>query len=233
MPKFSFADFKEFLELFWINLAVQKRNFVEFIKVAAHYYSNRRFFQIDFSLLLLYLFNNPYRISKHFLQTKGAQDVYAYGETPLTTLDFIAKECKLSAQDTVFELGSGRGRTSFWLNTFIGCKVMGIEYIPEFVKNAITIKERYNVQNVDFFCQDMLQADFSGATAIYLYGTNLEDDFIEKLNEKFGKLPAGTKIITISYALTDYTQRPLFEVMKRFPAKFTWGTADVYLQIKK
>lgn len=233
MARSLFSDLKEYLELFWINLAVQKRNLFEFIRVIGRYYPNKTFRKLDSSLLLLYFFNSPYRISKEFLQSRGEEDLYQYGETPLTTLDFIVKECRVSNKDTVFELGSGRGRTSFWLNTFIGCQVVGIEYIPEFVENANVVKERYNVQNVKFLCEDMLQADFNGASVIYLYGTTLEDAFIEKLIERFQKLPVGTKIITISYPLTDYTTRPLFEVMKRFSAKFTWGMADVYLQIRK
>lgn len=228
-----FTDLKEYVSLFWIKLKVQKRDFFEFLKVASRYYSNRKFLKIDFSILLLYLFNNPFKISKNFLRERGEQDLYSYGETPLTTLDFIAKECALNSHDRVFELGSGRGRTSFWLNTFIECKVVGIEYIPEFVQIANFIKDRYQVQGVEFRCEDMLETDFSDATTIYLYGTTLDNSFIEKLCEKFAKLPAGTKIITISYPLTDYSQGNHFEVMKRFSAKFTWGEADVYLQIKK
>ncbi len=37
-------------------------------------------------------------------------------------------------------------------------------------------------------------------------------------------------LITVSYPLTDYTEKPLFELIRSFPAKFTWGEAEVYLQ---
>ena len=79
----------------------------------------------------------------------------------------------------------------------------------------------------------MINTDFNGATVLYLYGTCLEEDFIKKLINRFKTLPSGTKIVTVSFSLGEFTQEPLFEVMKRFPATFTWGTADVYLQIKK
>jgi tRNA A58 N-methylase Trm61 len=148
-------------------------------------------------------------------------------------MDHISKECQITPQDTVFELGSGRGRACFWLNTFIGCKVVGIEYIPEFVKRANTIKTRFEIEDVEFRQQDMLNTDYSNATVVYLYGTNLEDSAIQKLVEKFQALASGTKIITISYSLNEYTSQPIFEVMKHFTAPFPWGMADVYLQIKK
>lgn len=232
MRKSLFTDLKEYLQLFWVNLLVKKRDFVEFVKVASHYYHNREFLKIDSSLVFAYLFNNPYTISKKFLISKGEEDIYAYGETPLTTLDYISKECRLTAKDTVFELGCGRGRTSFWLHCFLGCKVVGIEYIPDFIEIAQSIKDKYAIKNVEFHCEDILKADFQGGTVFYLYGTSFEDAFIEQLVNKFKAMPSGTKIITISYPLSE-SESSDFEVMKRFQAEFTWGTADVYLQIKK
>lgn len=227
------SSFKEFLELIWVGFKVQVRSFMEFLKVAYHYYSNLTFCKIDLSLLISYLFNSPYEISKSFLTAKGEKDVYTYGETPLTTLETIAKQCQISAKDTVFELGCGRGRTSFWLNAFIGCKVVGIEHIPEFVANANAIKTKFHVTDVEFLQQDMLSVDYTGATVIYLYGSTLDDIFIKKLIARFQNLSPGTKIITISYPLSDYTGLSSFEMMKCFPVQFPWGEADVYLQIKK
>lgn len=232
MRKSLFVDLKEYLELLWINLTVKKRDFFEFIKVVFHYYHNRDFMKIDRSLVLAYLFNTPYKISKDFLINKGEEDIYAYGETPLTTLDYISKECRLTSKDTIFELGCGRGRTSFWLRSFLGCKVVGIEYIPEFVEIAQEIKKKYQVSKIDFRCEDILESDFQGGTVFYLYGTSFEDPFIERLVNKFKMMPSGTKIITISYPLCE-SEISDFEIMKCFPAEFTWGTADVYLQIKK
>lgn len=240
MPKDFSASFKdtisdllEFVHLLGINIAFQTRNFLEFIRTAFRYYSCISFAKIDLTLLATYLFNNPFLISKRFLKEKGAHNVYAYGETPYTTLDEIVRECQITKSDTVFELGCGRGRTCFWLHSFVGCKVVGIEYIQEFVTRANEIKERFKVQDVEFRLQDMLMTDYTEATVIYLYGTSLEDDMIRKLITKFQKLAVGTKVITISYPLTDYTSQPDFEVMKRFSVRFPWGTTDAYLQIRK
>ena len=78
-----------------------------------------------------------------------------------------------------------------------------------------------------------MQTDLKKATVIYLYGTCLEDHTIKALISRFKQVAPGTRIITVSYALSDYTDQPLFETMKRFPARFTWGEGDVYIQVKK
>lgn len=232
MPKTSFADFKEYTELLWINLGVQFRNFIEFLRVTTHYYGSYSFAKTDLFLLVTYLFQNPFTISKRFLQNRGEANVYAYGETPLTTMEQIAKECHIGRNDVVFELGSGRGRTCFWLQAFIGCKVVGIEYVPEFVERANAIKDKFQIPNLEFREANLLETSYKGASVVYLYGTCLEEPEILKVIERCRALPAGTKIITVSYALNEYTRQPLFEVMKRFPVRFTWGEADVYMQIK-
>jgi len=219
------------LNLFWLSLVVKKRNFVDYLKTVAHYYSNLTFMKADLLLLSHYLFKSPYKISKEFLQKRREEEVYAYGETPLTTLDLISKECQINKRDTVFELGCGRGRSCFWLNTILGCKVVGLEYIPEFVEIAEKVKTTCGLENLTFRCENFLETNFEGATVIYLYGTCLEDDFIKKLSAKFAKLPAGTKIITVSYPLSDYADNSHFTLMKRFSAPFTWGEADVYLHL--
>lgn len=210
---------------------VQKRNFVEYVRVVFNYYRKLSFAKVDFSLLLLYLFQNPFRIAKNFLLQRGEKEVYLYGETPLTTMDQIAIDCAIKKQDTVFELGCGRGRCCFWLNAFVGCDVVGIEYVPLFIARANKIKNLFGIQGLEFRDVDMLETSFEGATFFYLYGTCYDTEFIEKLIEKFQKCPAGTKIVTVSYCLNDYCDDAIFTLVKQFPAVFTWGQADVYLQI--
>lgn len=229
MTKLSTTDIKDFIKLLGLHLTVQAKNFIEYLKVIAKYYSNWPFFKTDIGLQLIYLFDNPFSISKRFLIKKGEEDTYAYGETPLTTFETIAKECRIKPTDTFYELGCGRGRICFWIHSFIKCKTVGIDYIPEFVNRGNRIVNRLHLQNIQFRQENIIDTQFSDGTVFYLYGTCLEDAFIEKLAAKLALLPSGTKIITISYPLTDYSQK--FEVMKRFPAHFNWGTADVYLQV--
>jgi SAM-dependent methyltransferase len=230
LKKLSIGDF---FSLLWLNFIVRLRNLKEFFKVAFKYYSNFEFLKADLSLRLMYLFHNPFSISKRFLITQGESDIYAYGETPLTTFEKIVKECNIAKNDCVFELGCGRGRTCFWLSSFIGCKVIGIEMVPEFVERASRITKKLRFNNLQFQLTDMCKADFKGATVCYLYGTCLEEETIHILIDKFSKLPAGTKIITVSYPLTDFAQGSCFEVMKCFTGTFTWGETEIYMNVVK
>jgi hypothetical protein len=223
----------ELFKLIGIKLWVATQNLIEYLKVVWCYYRNPLFRKVDLALLWSYFCNNPYRISRDFLLRRGEANIYAYGETPLTTLEQIVKEAGIGAEDTVFELGSGRGRPCFWLRCFVGCNVIGIEFVPDFVAKANEVRQRFKLSGIDFRHQDMLKADLSGASVVYLYGTCMEDLEIHKLIDQLEKLPEGTKIITVSYPLTDFTDKEFLVVERIFPAKFTWGMADVYLQRRK
>lgn len=224
---------RKYLNLLGLNFVVSWRNFVEWCKVVYRYYPNPDFRKIDIYILRNYILQNPYRICKEFLKDRGEKNVYTYGETPLTTLEKIVKECNIGSQDVFYELGSGRGRSCFWIKYFVKCRVVGVEYVPDFVKIASKAGRLYEVDDVKFVYRDILDADISDATVIYFYGTSSETPFIMNLIEKLKKLPSGTKIITVSYPLTAYSEKPVFELVKTFPAEFTWGEADVYLQVRK
>lgn len=187
-------------------------------KVASKFYNHERFKQCDQALLGAYKRENPYKISKHFLIQAKARDIYAYGETPLTTMDTIVCECGINSLDVVIEMGAGRGRTALFLAEYVGCQVIAYEQIPTFVKKL------EDSPNLKMIAQDMFSADFSKATAIYLYGTMLTDDEISQLAEAF---PKNVKVITVSYPISDYDKR--FVIKKSFPGKFPWGKTEVYL----
>ena len=226
-------EIKEYFTLLGINLAVKGRNLVEYLRVLYRYYRKIPFAKIDGSLVLMYLFDNPFSISRRYFLHRTHSEEFTYGETPLTTFEKIAKEARITAHDTIYELGCGRGRICFWLKSFLGCKVVGVEIIPDFIVRAQRIQRKLGIKDIEFRTEDFLKTDFKNASVIYLYGTCLEDETIRQLIKQFKKLAPGTRIITVSYALSDYTDEPLFETMKRFPARFTWGEGDVYIQIKK
>ena len=197
---------------------------MEWIHVVRRYYPG--FLKIHLRFGLSYFRINPFRISRMFLQNEGAEDIYTYGETPLTVLHEIADECGISKNDTVFELGCGRGLGMFWLNHYIGCKVVGVEKIPLFVRLGMQLIKKLNMKDVSFRNENMLNTDYSGATVLYFYGTGFEDSFIERLTKKIQNLPKDTKIITVSYPMSS----PAFQLSKQFDVKFNWGTSTIYLQ---
>ncbi len=186
-------------------------------RVSARFYHNEQFRLLDQALLTAYESENPFHISRAFLEKQKAEETYAYGETPLTTMAHIAKECELRPSDTVIEMGAGRGRAALFLAEYVGCKVIAYEQIPQFVEKMPLSK------NLKILSADMFSADFSKASAVYLYGTMLLDEEILNLIEK---LPKGCKVITVSYPLSEYSER--WQVKKTFSGSFAWGKTEVY-----
>jgi hypothetical protein len=106
----------------------------------------------------------------------------------------------------------------------------GVEQIPEFVERGKHIAKSADLHSVRLLHQDIIDADLSDATIIYLYGTCLEDEMIERLIEKFTHSQRGTRFITVSFPLSDYCQANLFRVKDEFTLRFPWGRAGVYIQ---
>jgi SAM-dependent methyltransferase len=174
-----------------------------------------------------YRFHNPYKICREHLKLKGV-----YGETPLPVLARIAHECGLNSSDVLFELGCGRGRGAMFLSHLIGCQVIGIDWIPFFIHVAEEIVASVHPRlQVAFRCTEMQTVDFAGATAIFLYGTCLSDEIIGALISRFEALPPQTKIITVSYPLSDYSSK--FHTLKQFNATFPWGEGEIFMNVIK
>lgn len=179
------------------------------------YYKSPKFALIDLTYGLIALFINPYRTCRKFLQKRGADNIYAYGETPYATYQRIVEQCGICPQDTWIEMGSGRGKGCFWLSHFTHCKVIGIEWIPQFVWLARAIKALFRMKQVRFENLELEKADLSQATVIYLYG--LWPDL---------KIGDQVKVITISEPLAGY------QVLKSFWVRFPWGRTTAYFQEK-
>lgn len=216
---------------FLLHLQSQWYNLVENYRVLFRYYRNLQFAKVDFFLVTRYFLHNPFIVSIEFLRSKKEENIYAYGETPLTVLDQICKICKITKSDTVFELGCGRARSCFWLHSFIGCRVVGIDFVPTFIERAKLTVDHFDLKDLVFRVADFTEADLTGATVIYIYGTCLDDPSILKLIDNLVTLPKGTPIITVTFPLTEYSDR--FEVVRAFTATFPWGDSEVYQQILK
>ncbi len=208
----------------WVNIHATFFRLFGWLRVIVLYYRNLPFALTDTLLWGTYLLKNPYRISRAFLKSN------LYGETPLPTLDKIARECQILSKDCVYELGCGTGRTCLWLRHFVRCRAVGIDHVPTYIDRANRIKHLLRLDHVNFICGDIFQESLREATIIYLYGTAMEDDWINKLLEHFKTLKAGTRIITTSYPLTDYSSD--YKVLKSFKGWFPWGSTTIYLQEK-
>jgi SAM-dependent methyltransferase len=215
-----------FFSVLKISIAVRFFNLKEFFKSLFLYYRSPLFFALDMCLLLHYFFKSPYRICEEEFEKNHINSLVPYGETPFTVLDHIARECGITKDDTVFELGCGRGRCCFWLNHFIGCKVRGIDLVPLFIKRAEKLKRWFSYKEIKFACTNLTQDKLQGATYLYMYTLTLDDEEIRQVAEHVKQCP-GIKIITVSFSLKEYV--PDVRDLKQFEAVFPWGKTAVYL----
>jgi SAM-dependent methyltransferase len=226
----------DWIGLVGVNLWVKFRTCREFLAVTWKYYRNFHFARTDLSLLSLYLFKNPYRVAKdYFLVEKGDSD-WCYGETPLTTMDQICHKAGWGKNDFILELGCGRGRTSFWMNEFIGCHVVGFDLVPKFIDRANQIRNKFEIHQVEFIRWDISDIDyntFPSIQGIYFYSTGFESAIFRKLIDRWRTLPSGVIIVTVTSPLSDYTNENLFELVEKFDGEFTWGSGEIFIQRKK
>jgi hypothetical protein len=185
------------------------------LKAVRHYYKSPKFALIDLSFGFISLFINPYRTCRKFLQKKGSANIHAYGETPYATYQKIVTECGIGSEDIWMEMGAGRGKGCFWLTHFVGCQVIGVEWIPQFGFIASLFKKIFRVKKLQWIPSDIEQVNLNEATVIYLYGLWPEL-----------KIKPGVKVISISEPLEGY------KILKRFWVRFPWGRTSAYLQEK-
>lgn len=191
-------------------------------RVKKSYYHNVSFKKSDEALLKAYLFKSPYYISKSFMKERGEEDIHVYGETPIKVYDQMASRWNIGKEHRFVELGCGRGRGLSFLSDTYGCKSVGIEWIQEFVEIAKKVIPSVKIYHEDFMTSQKIYGDF-----IYLYGTCLEEDKIMILCERLLKLPKESKVITVSFSLSEY--HDAFKVIDHFDALFPWGYGSVFL----
>ena len=102
--------------------------------VGLRYSFSFRFLHFELRRRLFFFLCSPWAVSRRFLDKRGEFDAQGYGETPLMTLEAVARRLKISSDDAVLELGSGTGRNCVWLSDRYGCRTLGIEQIQLFVQ---------------------------------------------------------------------------------------------------
>ena len=214
-------------------LSIKGKNFLEEAKVIFSFWKDPYFRRIDLAMKRVYFLKNPYTISRKFLEAKLEEQVHCYGETFLTSMFQIAIRAGITEKDVVIEMGSGRGRATFFLHNFFKCKVIGLECIEEFVEKAGILAKTYHREKVSFFCGDMFEMDPKEASILYFYGSALSEkdesrffQFLEKTQEK-------AKIITTSYSLQELFPKSNFQVIDQFTASFLWGEAEIFINQRR
>lgn len=115
--------------------------------------------------------------------------------TPQRVVTRMLEIANVSADDVVYDLGSGDGRIPITAAQAYGARGVGIEIKPGLVQKARQRAEMAGVADrVAFRQQDLFEADFSDATVVTLY---LLPDVNTRLRPLlFEQLAPGTRVVS-------------------------------------
>jgi SAM-dependent methyltransferase len=150
-----------------------------------------------------------------------------YLPTPQEAVEAMLEVANVTAQDVVYDLGSGDGRIPITAAKMYGARAVGIDIDPKMIAEATENAEKEKVTDrVTFRNEDLFEADFSEATVITLY---LLQTLNEKLRPKLQKLKPGTRIV--SHAFSMGSEWPPDETQE-VPTKDR-GTVNIYYWVVK
>jgi SAM-dependent methyltransferase len=128
-------------------------------------------------------------------------DVF-YMPTPQTVVDAMLKMARVTADDVIYDLGSGDGRIPITAARLYGARGVGIDIDPvrttEGKANALAAGVADRVQ---FRTEDLFEADIHEATVVTLFLTpSLNIKLLPKLNRE---LKPGTRIVSHRWEMKD------------------------------
>jgi hypothetical protein len=166
-----------------------------------------------FGLLLLMI------LAFGLVQTQAAQEYQPHvGQegkdviwvpTPQALVEKMLDMAKVTPKDYVIDLGSGDGRTVITAAKR-GVRALGIEYNPDMVELSKRNAAKEGVSDrATFLKADLFESDFSQATVITMF---LLPEINLKLRPKILNLKPGTRIVSNSFDMEDWTEDELGKV---------------------
>jgi precorrin-6B methylase 2 len=126
-----------------------------------------------------------------------------YVPTPPDVVDAMLKVANVSANDIVYDLGSGDGRIVIAAARDYGARGVGIDVDPRRIRESMENAEKNNVQDrVTFIKGDIFVEDISEATVVTMY---LLREINARLQPKLlSELKPGTRIVSHAYSIGDW-----------------------------
>ena len=113
--------------------------------------------------------------------------------------DAMLRLANVTADDVVYDLGSGDGRIPIIAAQKYGARAVGIEINPDLVEISWQIANQAEVANkVSFIVGDLFEADLSKATVITTY---LSTSIMKTLEPRLRALKPGTRIVSHQFQM--------------------------------
>jgi SAM-dependent methyltransferase len=127
-----------------------------------------------------------------------------YVPTPTAVVDTMLRLAQVSAEDVVYDLGSGDGRIVTTAAQRYGARGVGVELDPELVRRARADAVKAGVDSkVTFSQEDLFKTDLSGASVVTLY---LSPSINLRLESKLKReLRPGSRVISHRFPIGTWT----------------------------
>jgi predicted RNA methylase len=126
--------------------------------------------------------------------------VIGFEPTPMPVVEALLELAAVTADDVVYDLGSGDGRIVILAAQKYGARGVGIELQPGLIQASREAALQAGVaENVTFVQEDLYQADISEATVVVLYLWPSANDRLE--SKLRGELRPGTRVVSHRFGI--------------------------------
>ncbi|MQA29613.1 MAG: methyltransferase domain-containing protein [Luteitalea sp.] len=131
-----------------------------------------------------------------------------FAATPQPVVYAMLELAQVTANDTVFDLGSGDGRLVILAAQKYGARGVGVELQPRLVELSRAVAEEGGVADrVRFIAGDLFDADISDATVVVLW---LSQTVNTRLAPKLKReLRPGTRIVSHQFPIEGWTPKAI------------------------
>ena len=143
------------------------------------------------------------------MTTKQGNIDIGYVPTPPRIVEAMLALAKVTADDLVYDLGSGDGRIVIAAAAQFGARGVGIDIDPERIRQSLL--SAYSVTDlVEFRQQNLFEADFREATVVILY--LLPHLNLRLRSQLFDQLQPGTRVVSRDFDMGDWQPNQVVQV---------------------
>ena len=136
-------------------------------------------------------------------QTQGNQSLAPFVPTPNDVVDRMLALAEVTANDVVYDLGSGDGRIVIAAAQQFGARGVGIDIDPQRIAESNANAERAGVRHlVEFIEMDVMEADVSEATVVTLYLLSSSNARLRPILTR--QLSDGARIVSHAFSMGDW-----------------------------
>lgn len=183
--------------------------------------------KVDLALITSYLLKLPASFIPRDQRTLGLEDdgtSLLFGDTPWDTAATVCRNVGLQSSDVVYDLGCGRGKFVFLAHLACGCRTVGVDVLPTYIRIARRIQRLLKLEGVRFEQGDAREVDLTEATVVLVNGAVFSEELHAALRARVNQVAAGGRWISIGHPCI----HPRLVPRGGDEERFSWGFERVY-----